>query len=767
LFIAPALARVDDEAAVSNRPAVTVAPDPATVGVALTCPSCFSANRCVIDSCDSTTGTCRHDPRSCDDGNPCTQDQCSEMAGCWHIPLPDATPCDDGKTCTLGDSCSAGVCVPHELVDANTPCDDGNSCTVSDMCDSSHRCAGTWLGIGTDCDDGNACTRDDQCVAGEDAGTVCRGTGPECSDGDYCTEDRCDPATGQCLHPPVSCVDGNPCTSDACDPAIGCRRDHLEGPCEDGQYCSVGDTCSGGNCVAQGGRVCPDSGCAVGFCDEDYDACMRRDTGPCPSGECYFSRCENGVCRYENLSGPTYPCTGPPSDSCGIYHCVAGLCRLNGQVPCDDGNPCTEDVCSGRACAPVPKADGALCAANLCSTGACQSGVCTGATPVSCDDGNACTLDSCDPASGCKHVSGACDDGNPCTRDSCSPATGTCVSEPVSCEDGNPCTWDECDSGLGGCVHHAGGCNDGNSCTTDSCTSTGGCQYVPQAAGVPCDDGNGCTRNDTCLVSPGVGMVCAGDGPSCDDGNPCTTDVGVAEGNLCVCDHLPVENACCSAGAPISCDDGNPCTADRCEPGIGCTHGGTGTLNPPPETCNGLDDDCDGQVDERELYPMCAVRPLIMRDSGTLKTFTVTCRWKPACPGAPVPAPRDEIREVWLSAADLLLDTGDNAPLPNPLAHCDSAIVEDPAKRMTGDAAVTFVFDEDGDGVCGTSDGGRPGLMQHLAGVPDGKLARVCIRGQGAGAEHCSIVLVRHDTATEPQPVNPGEEERRILLPAP
>jgi hypothetical protein len=290
---------------------------------------------------------------------------------------------------------------------------------------------------------------------------------------------------------------------------------------------------------------------------------------------------------------------------------------------------------------------------------------------------------------------------------------------------------------------------------------------VPQAAGVPCDDGNACTRNDTCLVSPGVGMVCAGDGPSCDDGNPCTTDVTVAEGNLCVCDHLPVENACCSEGAPISCDDGNPCTSDLCDPATGCSHGGAGTPNPPPEICNGLDDDCDGQVDERELYPMCAVRPLVMRDSGTMTTFFVTCRWKPACPGAPVPAPIDEIRTVWLSAADLLLDTGDNVPLPSPIAHCDTAIVEDPAKRMTGDVAMTFVFDEDGDGVCGTSGGGRPGLMQHLAGVPDGKLARVCIRGQGAGAEHCSIVLVRHDAATEPQPVNPGEEERRILLPAP
>jgi len=43
-------------------------------------------------------------------------------------------------------------------------------------------------------------------------------------------------------------------------------------------------------------------------------------------------------------------------------------------------------------------------------------------------------------------------------------------------------------------------------------------------------------------------------------------------------------------------------------PATGCVHAGIGIPNPPPETCNGLDDDCDGQVDERELYPMCVVR---------------------------------------------------------------------------------------------------------------------------------------------------------------
>ena len=55
--------------------------------------------------------------------------------------------------------------------------------------------------------------------------------------------------------------------------------------------------------------------------------------------------------------------------------------------------------------------------------------------------------------------------------------------------------------------------------------------------------------------------------------------------------------------------------------------------------------------------------------------------------------------------------------------------------------------------------------MQHLADVPDGTLARVCVRWRAT--ERCGVVVVRHDGAAEPQPLSPGEEERRLLLPAP
>jgi hypothetical protein len=46
-----------------------------------------------------------------------------------------------------------------------------------------------------------------------------------------------------------------------------------------------------------------------------------------------------------------------------------------------------------------------------------------------------------------------------------------------------------------------------------------------------------------------------------------------------------------------SCSDGDSCTLDTCTPS-GCTHAPVAPGAGPAETCNGVDDDCDGSVDE-------------------------------------------------------------------------------------------------------------------------------------------------------------------------
>ncbi len=138
---------------------------------------------------------------SCDDGNPCTFDDCRfdiffcNCCTCVHIE-ESGHHCDDGNVCTISDQCSNGTCVGSPVSDVS--CDDGNLCTVSD-----------------------------QCLNG-----TCAGVPITCDDGDRCTLDNCDPATGLCSHAPLNCDDGSACTVDSCDSATGCV--HMGLPAEAG-----------------------------------------------------------------------------------------------------------------------------------------------------------------------------------------------------------------------------------------------------------------------------------------------------------------------------------------------------------------------------------------------------------------------------------------------------------------------------------------------------------------------------------------------------
>src|SRR5262249_8420944 len=153
---------------------------------------------------------------------------------------------------------------------------------------------------------------------------------------------------------------------------------------------------------------------------------------------------------------------------------------------------------------------------------------------------------------------------------------------------------------------------------------------------------------------------------------------------------------------------------------------------PSAEICNGLDDDCDGLVDERETYGTCTVHPVPLSDSVTQDFFTVTCLRRPSCT-LPVSSQPEPIGAVWLSAADLLSDPDDTGALPEPAAHCEASIVENPARRVDTGGTVTFFLDPSGDGVCGTNGGGSAGLVRALADIPDGLLARVCVKWSPAG----------------------------------
>ena len=144
------------------------------------------------------------------------------------------------------------------------------------------------------------------------------------------------------------------------------------------------------------------------------------------------------------------------------------------------------------------------------------------------------------------------------------------------CDDDDPCTYDFMEDGQ--CRHSGIGCNqDNNPCTSNVCDSADG-QCKPQF--VP--DGE-CPQNDNpCSVAAcsNISMSCT-ERPdaqgSCDDADPCNGQE--------YCDGME-----CKSSDPVTCDDCYSCDPDngQCYCDGSCTE----------ETCNGIDDNCNDQVDE-------------------------------------------------------------------------------------------------------------------------------------------------------------------------
>jgi len=144
---------------------------------------------------------------TCDDGNVCTDDNCSPDTGC-HFD-PNNNGCDDGNQCTENDVCQGGQCVGGNGIG----CDDSNLCT-DDSCDPKSGCV--FVPNNNPCNDGSECTTPDNCQGGS-----------------------CQPG------PPLACDDGNQCTSDACDDQVGCKYT----PLPDDTGCGPGGwTCQAGQC---------------------------------------------------------------------------------------------------------------------------------------------------------------------------------------------------------------------------------------------------------------------------------------------------------------------------------------------------------------------------------------------------------------------------------------------------------------------------------------------------------------------------------------
>ena len=594
------VACVADEACKAAFPDVPPCRVPRCVEGACALAGAEDGARCGVDDpcwIDGTCagGACVGTRVDCDDGNPCTADDCASELGCFYEIL-DGGACDDRKPWTVDDHCEQGRCVgdtgPCEC-EGDADCaalDDGDGCNGVPVCrecvctdgppvacdtsgddecgqtgcdPASGACVRHPVADGVRCDDGSRCTDDDRCLAGR-----CEGAVRDCDDENPCTNDACDPRAG-CLHfenaatcddddfctrndacidgycvgTRRSCDDGDACTLDSCDPAEGCRNAPATGgSCDDRFACTEADVCEGGLCVGT------ENACV---CETDVDCVAWGDGDLCHG----TLTCVEGRCEFDPEAVVT--CPPPDPDGCVRHECVpaSGTCEpfaVDDGADCDDGDACTTgDRCQAGAClgGDVDCDDGNPCTDDRCDR---RVGCAHDDNLAPCDDGNACTVQSRCAAGVCGGGSArVCDDGERCTRDSCDVETG-CRSAPLTgtaCDDGDACSVDDrCKEGV--CVSLSSLiCADERPCTLDFCDPVRGCVFEPDD-GARCDDLDPCTTGDVC-----VGADCVGPGQlDCDDENPCTADTCVAGAG---CAHTPATH--------VPCDDRDPCTTgDRC-----------------------------------------------------------------------------------------------------------------------------------------------------------------------------------------------------------
>lgn len=144
--------------------------------------------------------------------------------------------CDDGFPCTL-DQCIVGNVCRHEPLDARCDTAAGERCVVGRGCVSEPP---TECDTDADCQDGNVCNGEEQCIVG-----------------------------GCFIGSALSCSDGNACTADTCDPAEGCQHELI---CDGGAMVDAGPGCPAfdattdysGTFQLLPGRAC-DAGLGAGY----------------------------------------------------------------------------------------------------------------------------------------------------------------------------------------------------------------------------------------------------------------------------------------------------------------------------------------------------------------------------------------------------------------------------------------------------------------------------------------------------------------------
>jgi hypothetical protein len=477
------------------------------------------------------------------DSKACTKDVCAVGAPS-NPPQPAGTACVEGG----GIQCDgAGKCVTC-LVAADCPGQDTEcqqrACTAG-VCGTAFAALGKPLAVQTPSD----CKK-----------LVCDGSGGTTQQND----DADLPG------------DSNACTTDICTAGVPSHANAANGA-----SCGAGTVCLNGACT----------GCSMPTdCPGVDDECKTRT---CAAGTCGQSFTATGTAVTMQTAGD---CAKKQCDGAGNTVSVAD----NADVPADDGNQCTSELCTAgvpshpalpvnTACA---QAGGSFCSA----TGACVA--CNAATQCAGTDtechARTCTLNTCGVSNAPAGTTTAAQTAGDCKSNECDGA-GAIVAvnagSDVPADDGNQCTSEVCTAGVPS--HPANPVN-------TACSQNGGSFCSAASACVQCNAATQCAGTDTechartCTANAcGVSNAPAGTATTAQTAGDCkknqcdgagsivpatdNTDVPADDGVQCLGETcvagapmhpaLPLGTPCTQAGG-TACDGNGLCVAPSCSDGV-------------------------------------------------------------------------------------------------------------------------------------------------------------------------------------------------------
>jgi parallel beta-helix repeat protein len=351
-----------------------------------------------------------------------------------------------------------------------------------------------------------------------------------------------------------------------------------------------------GNYHLQSGSTCIDTGTSSGTPLYDIDRQPRPQDGDGNNIPLYDmgsdEYCASPLVWYKDFDGDGYSdgATLTQCDRSDNYYLSTELAATSGD--CDDDiakiNPGVAEICDG------------------------VNNDCDDDIDEECDNDGDDYCDSRMTVVGkpvvCPHGKGDCNDEvaaiHPGMAEVCDGVDNNCAGGideggNILCADGNLCNGTETCNGISECqAGTALNCNDTNPCTDDSCDPLSGCQYSNNTGS--CDDSDACTNGDVCS-----GGVCVGGPPPieiCNDGvdNDCDGLTDGFDTGCGVCTTNATQS--CKTGKSGVCADGTQtCNAE------GNWGGCVQNNQPSNEICDGLDNDCDNDIDEALGTTTCGI----------------------------------------------------------------------------------------------------------------------------------------------------------------